>query len=309
VKQTLETLLQELQNTKTTDQRRLQIGEKLAKMGDPRPGVDVKDNLPDMMWLPVAQSGEVFITRLWRSDTPDEDDKAIPIGRFAVEPFYIAKFLVTYSQYQAFVEARDGFDNLDWWQGMPEVYQCQKLVEQRTKMPNYPRDTISWYQSVAFARWLNDKMQGYELPHPTGGGVLQVGDNAEIRLPAEWEWQWAAQNYAQAWSYPWGDKQTGFANTAESGLARATAVGMYPHGAAACGACDMAGNLMEWCVNDKVSLELTGVESTATKPLRGGDWGYGLENATCTYCDDEEPHNVDPLNGFRLILAETLGRK
>ena len=71
---------------------------------------------------------------------------------FNVEPFYIAKYLVTYAQYQAFVEADDGFDNLAWWQGMPEAYQRQKLAEQRTQLSNNPRDGISWYQSVAFAR-------------------------------------------------------------------------------------------------------------------------------------------------------------
>ena len=33
------------------------------------------------------------------------------------------------------------------------------------------------------------------------------------------------------------------------------AVGMYPHGAAACGAMDMAGTLEEWCANDKMDME------------------------------------------------------
>ncbi len=135
-----------------------------------------------------------------------------------------------------------------------------------------------------------------------------MGDNSQIRLPAEWEWQWAAQNGAEERPYPWGEKNTGYANTSGSGLKQAIAVGMYPHGAAACGALDMAGNLMEWCANDKTNLEIIDVESNASKVLRGGDWGYGIENASCAYCDDEDPSRIDMLNGFRLVLGSSFMR-
>lgn len=295
--------LQELENDETTARRRLQIGEWLAQIGDPRPGVAVKEGVPDMVWLPVRPSGKVKITRVWLPDTPDDEARVMHSLYCDVAPFYIAKYLVTYAQYQAFVDAEDGFDNLAWWQDMPEACQRQKLKEQRTKLLNNPRDTISWYQSVAFARWMNHRLHGFELPHPAGTGALRVGHNAQIRLPAEWEWQWAAQNGAEARPYPWGKTKPGYANTAESGLKQAIAVGMYPHGAAACGALDMAGNLMEWCANDKADLEIIDVESPASKALRGGDWGYGIENATCAYCDDDDPARIDALNGCRLVLG------
>jgi formylglycine-generating enzyme required for sulfatase activity len=302
--QTSIALLQELENHETTDQRRLQIGEMLETIGDPRPGVALKEGIPDIEWLPVTPGGDVQITRVWLPDAPDEEAKTIHVQHFHVEPFYIAKYLVTNAQFQAFVDADDGFDNFAWWQGMPEAYQRQPLSEQRTKGFNHPRDTLSWYQSVAFARWMNHRLQGLEMPHPSGRSVLQVGANAQIRLPAEWEWQWAAQNGAEARIYPWGEPTTGYANTAESGLKQVTAVGMYPQGAAVCGALDMAGNLMEWCANDKVQLERSDVESSASKTLRGGDWGTGLSYATCAYCDDEDPGRMDVLNGCRLILGQ-----
>jgi formylglycine-generating enzyme required for sulfatase activity len=303
MQQSSTTLLQELESHETTDRQRLQIGEWLAKIGDPRPGVGVREGMLDIVWLPVTPGGQVRLAREWRPEMPDDKAKVWQVGDFNVEPFYIAKYLVTYAQYQAFVEAEDGFDNLAWWQGMPEGSQRQKLEDQRTKSLNNPRDRISWYQSVAFARWINHRLQGLELPHPSGNGVLHVGHNAQIRLPAEWEWQWAAQNGAEARPYPWGETNTGYANTAESGLKQAIAVGMYPQGAAACGALDMAGNLMEWCANDKVNFENIDVESSASKVLRGGDWGYGMENATCTYCDDDEPSRADALNGCRLVMG------
>jgi formylglycine-generating enzyme required for sulfatase activity len=303
MKQTVANLLQELGKVETTGQRRLQIGKELEKIGDLRPGVGVKEGVPDIVWQPVTPGGEVIIVRHWYPDTPEEEEKIIPVGTFNVKPFYIAKYLVTFTQFNAFVEANDGFNQLNWWQGMPEAYQPQKLGEQRTKLLNNPRDNISWYQSVAFARWMNHRLHGTELPHPSGKSKFLIGENVKIRLPTEWEWQWVAQNGTEARHYPWGEAKTGYANTAESGLEQSTAVGMYPQGTAVCGALDMAGNLMEWCANDKVNLKIINVESTAAKVLRGGDWGYDLENATCTYCDNEEPDCIDPLNGFRLVLG------
>jgi len=301
--QSPEILLQELEKYETTDQRRRDIGVELEKIGDPRPGVGIKEGVPDILWLPVAPGGKVTAERAWYPETPEEEFRVVYTQDFNVEPFYIARYLVTYAQYQAFVEASDGFDNLVWWQGMPEAYQRQQLAEQRTKLSNNPRDSISWYQSVAFARWMNHRLSGLELPHPSGSGVMRVGHNAQIRLPTEWEWQWAAQNGAEARLHPWGEEKNGYANTVESGLQQAIAVGMYPHGAAACGALDMGGNLMEWCANDKKNMEVVDVENNASKTLRGGDWGYRIINSRCVYVDDEDPSRIDALNGCRLILG------
>jgi len=294
--------VQELENDGTTHRRRLEIGEWLEQTGDPRPGVVVKDGIPDMVWLPVAPGGQVTITRVWEPEKPGEVEKVTHVQDFNVEPFYITKYLVTYAQYQAFVEAEDGFDRSTWWQGMPEAYQRQKLDEPRMKLGNHPRDSISWYQCTAFARWMNHHLQGFELPHPSGNGVFRVGESAQIRLPSELEWQWAAQNGAEKRPYPWGEKKTGCANTGEAGLKQSIAVGMYPHGAAACGALDMCGNLMEWCANDKLDIAVIDAGSRASKALRGGDWYYRLEIASCTRADDESPGRSDVLNGFRLVL-------
>ena len=261
-------------------------------------------DVPDIAWLPVAPGGDLTITRHWLPDTPDDEEKFINIGTFSVVPFYIAQYLVTVAQYQAFVEADDGFKNEVWWQAMPTAYQCQPLATQRTMPSNHPQDALSWYQCIAFARWMNHRLDGLELPHPSGIGVFRVGDNAQVRLPTEIEWLWAAQNGVEARRYPWGELQANRCNTVETGLKQTLAVGMYPQGAAACGALDMAGNLMEWGANDKADPTKVDVTSTASKALRGGDWGWGIENAACTYCDDEIPARKDVLNGCRLVVGE-----
>ncbi len=299
-------LLNKLEHLGTSHRRRFEIGEQLERQGDPRPGTGVKHNLPDIVWLPVTPGGTVNVTRVWEPETPDEERRLLHQQEFGVAPFYIAKYLVTYAQYEAFIKAKDGFDNPTWWRGMPTSHQPQSLVEQRTKKMNNPRDSVSWYQSVAFARWLHHQLQGLEMAHPSGEDEFLVGENAQVRLPTEWEWQWAAQNGAEGRVYPWGDVNTGFANTVEAELKQSIAVGMYPHGAAGCGALDMAGNLMEWCLNNKKPLEIVNAESSAPKVLRGGDWGYGIEISRCAYCDGEDPARIDALNGFRLVLGTPL---
>ena len=287
MEQPWQTLQKELENRETPEQRRLQIGDLLEKMIDPRTGVGVEDGIPDIAWLPVAPGGEIRIAK----------------QHFNVEPFYIARYLVTDAQYQAFVEADDEFANLVWWQGIPEKYLRQALDDQQTKSSNHPRNGISWFQSVAFSRWMNHRLHGFELPHPAGDGVIRVGDKVQVRLPTEWEWQWAAQNGRESLAYPWRERSTACANTSESGLGRTIAVGMYPHGAAACGAMDMAGTLEEWCSNNVFDMRVMDVESDTAKVLRGGDYAYGLENSACTYRDGEGPSRIDILNGCRLVLG------
>jgi formylglycine-generating enzyme required for sulfatase activity/energy-coupling factor transporter ATP-binding protein EcfA2 len=285
-------LLREKDKLTTTHDRRDEIGRRLGVIGDTRSGLGVReDATPAIVWLPVAPGGEVKI----------EDNKE----SFKVEPFYIAQYQVTYAQYEAFVQAKDGYQNPVWWQGFPKYYQPQELSNQSTRLANYPRDNISWYQSVAFARWLNSRLRGLELAQPGGGGTpLVVGKNAEIRLPTEWEWQCAAQGGKEERDYPWGAWQEGYANTEEAGLNWATAVGMYPQGAAICGAMDMSGNLFEWCLNKFGNPKETAVdESGDNRVLRGGSFYFLRAFASCAYRYYYFPFNDHGSFGFRLVVC------
>jgi formylglycine-generating enzyme required for sulfatase activity len=292
---------------------RRDIGDRLAVIGDPRPGVGVKDGVPEIEWLLVAPGGEVKLAGI--DDETGEQPKARRTlfgrqepkpnkrGIFTVQPFYIAQYLVTFEQYQAFVKADDGWNNPEWWADMPKDYQRQTLADQRTQAANNPRDSISWYQSVAFARWLNHRLRGLEQRHPSGA-ALRVGDNAEIRLPTEWEWQWAAQGGAEQRDYPWGGWQPGYANTSEAGLGRAIAVGMYPHGAADCKALDMAGSLWEWCLNDYSQPEIIdGYSNGESKVLRGGSFTNNQLSAAASFRYNNPPNFRNINYGFRVVCA------
>jgi formylglycine-generating enzyme required for sulfatase activity len=280
--------LETLPKDETSHERRRDIGDRLAVIGDTRPGIGVKDGIPAMEWLPVPGSDEPY---------------EFEFGTFRVKPFMVAKYLITYGQFQAFVDAEDGFNDLRWWDEMPDEYKRQELDSQRTKVKNAPRDSVSWYQAVAFARWMNHRLHGQQLEHPSAG-VLEVGDNAEIRLPTEWEWQWMAQGGAQARAYPWGKWQVGYANTSEAGLSRTTAIGMYPHGAAVCGALDVAGNLFEWCQNDKDDPTIiTGFGNEKYKVLRGGSFSLDQDLAAASYRYSNSPSIRFNVYGVRLVLS------
>jgi formylglycine-generating enzyme required for sulfatase activity len=277
----------------TSHERRRDIGDRLAVIGDMREGVGVKDGLPDIAWLPVQGSSEPVVIKT--------DERVI--GPVTISGFCVAKYLITYEQFEVFVHAEDGFNDLRWWVGMPDEYKRPELANQRTKVKNAPRDSVSWYQAVGFARWMNHRLRGLELEHPSAG-VLTLGITAEIRLPTEWEWQWIAQGGAALKAYPWGDWQAGYANTSEAGLSRTTAVGMYPHGAVDCGALDVAGNLFEWCLNDHGNPEIIdGYSNEESKVMRGGSFPYNQSNAAASYRYSLNPHYRDYDYGLRLAAC------
>ncbi|PWB73128.1 MAG: hypothetical protein C3F07_10390, partial [Anaerolineales bacterium] len=315
----VERLWDEIENPDTAHRRRSWIGERLDTLGDPRPGVGlVKDLLPlraeegGASRFNSLRNGEM---RLWgdkpeHKDLPDivwvrVDGGSIQIEEqsFKVQSFYIAKYPVTYGQFESFVEAEDGFKNARWWKGLSadEGHKSQP-DEQNFKFYNHPRENVSWYDAIAFCRWLNARLGFAELPADL---TIQSLDNFKgIRLPAEWEWQWAATGGDPNYQYPWGTEWEGrVVNTSESGLGRTTAVGVYPQGSAKCGALDLSGNVLEWCLNEYEKPEMIGLSSAKYRVLRGGSWNFdqGLARASSRYYRlDPNFRNYD--FGFRLVV-------
>ncbi len=282
-------LLREIAVITTDHKRRRWIGERLATIGDPRSDIGLDERgLPQIAWLPVTPGGEIEIQE----------------QRFTVKPFYVAQYLTTYSQFQAFAEASDGFADERWWVGFPDKYVKQSLSAAVAQYDNYPRDSVSWYQAVAFTRWLDAKYRQHGL-------FAQFSDrNWQLRLPTEQEWQWLAQNGNEARQYPWGEwDEQPRANTSEAGIGdRSTAVGMYPHGAAVCGALDVAGNLYEWCANNHGDPEIIDATNTSYKVLRGGAFSSNPHGAAASYrnLDFLNPHSDLGNFGVRLVVAPIL---
>ncbi len=262
-------MLEEIDDSATTHEQRAIIGVRLSMLGDPRPGVDLrKDGLPDIVWCEVSE-GEVTLEDNWGIFTVDQ-------------PFYIAKYPVTYIQYRAFLEAEDGYTNSKWWQGL--WFQVDKPAKQFNRRDNHPAENLCWFEAVAFCNWLSEKL-GYE-----------------IRLPTEWEWQQAATGGDPTNEYPWGRNwDSSCTNTYESDLSHSTAVGIYPQGASPLGALDMAGNVWEWCLNEHENPKQTGLSGDARRVVRGGSWHHDPGLARAAYRGLNGPGYRLGEIGFRLV--------
>lgn len=311
IRREVERLLEEIDNPATSHRRRSAIGERLDALGDPRPGVGLVRGVLSLnavekkAYAPEdLRPGEV---RLWgnkpeHTGLPDLVWLPVPAGSiqimeqtFAVQPFHIAKYPITYRQFQAFVDAPDGFPDPCWWQGLSASDDRKsKPAEQNFKFDNHPRENVSWYDAIAFCRWLNARL-GWPAP-----GKL---DSPGLRLPAEWEWQWAASAGQPGFEYPWGATwDANKANTGESGLGRTTAVGMYPAGAASCGALDLSGNVLEWCLNEHQEPQNIGLGDSYRRVLRSGAWGEVQDCARAAYRRNLFPDSHGIVIGFRVVV-------
>jgi hypothetical protein len=264
-----ERLLRELEPTGTSHQRRAWIGERLDRIGDPRPGVGVKENdTPDIAWCAIAPGSVTIEGQRTPTDVP---------------AFHIAKYAVTYRQYTAFLDARDGYGNAELWEGLRRE---NEPGDQYRKIRNHPAENVSWFDATAFSRWLSQRL-GFD-----------------VRLPTEAEWQLAASGGRSENVYPWGPEWLeGLANTWESRLSRTTAVGMYPHGVPKDRPMDMAGNVWEWC-SDPCDPKKR--DRGSGRVLRGGSWHYDLAGARASarsaYAPDDRYDDI----GFRVVSVSPI---
>ncbi|MHB8752861.1 MAG: formylglycine-generating enzyme family protein [Aggregatilineales bacterium] len=159
-----------------------------------------------------------------------------------VSDFPISKYPITYKQFQAFIDAADGYRDPIWWQGLhADGFKQHKAGpdDQHFKFWNHPRENVSWYAAMAFCRWLTAKL------------------SYEVRLPTEEEWERAARG-TDGRFFPYGNEfDPGKGNTAETGIGQTSAVGIFPGGASPYGTLDMSGNVWEWTLTDYESRSNT----------------------------------------------------
>jgi formylglycine-generating enzyme required for sulfatase activity len=171
----------------------------------------------------------------------------------------MARYPITNAQYQCFIDD-EGYETDAWWEGLADR---PKLARPRWDYPNHPRETVSWYESIAFSRWLDARLRA----------AGSVPDGSQVRLPTDQEWEKAARG-KDGRGYPWGEGyQRERANIKEiDQLDQTSAVGIYPQGASPCGAFDMAGNVWEWCLNSSDKRTDTSSAGDAARVLCGGSW-------------------------------------
>jgi len=189
--------------------------------------------------------------------------------------------------------AGDGYGEERWWEGMEGA--DRRPVGGSWGESNHPRESVSWYEAVAYSRWLGSKL------------------GREVRLPTEWEWERAAGG-RKGREYPWGKGyKSGYANIDETWgkagdhkLGRTSAVGIYEKGGSEEGVMDLSGNVWEWCLNENEGPERREVGGAESRVLRGGSWGNITEHARAFDRYNNHPDVRSYDIGFRVVCSSPI---
>jgi formylglycine-generating enzyme required for sulfatase activity/energy-coupling factor transporter ATP-binding protein EcfA2 len=252
---------------------------------------------------------ELLVKKTGREYYKDE----LPRHQVELSPFAIARYPTTVAMFQHFVEA-GGYQDERWWAEakVARVWRADGTVKDRwsdqprttpvywddlrLNGPNQPVVGVTWYEAVAYCRWL----------------TAALDDGQDYRLPTEAEWERAARGPLPSPSegegpgvrvkpYPWGDKWIeGRANSVELALERTTPVGIFPDGASSEGVLDLSGNVWEWCSDwcgektyaeraKRVERDPDGPPRGDYKVLRGGSWRDDRTSVRCAYRDRITP--------------------
>ncbi len=269
---------------------RMLAGDALGRLGDPRPGVCTPE--PDLIPIPAG------------SFLMGDEKNRITIA----EPFGMARYPVTNAQYRLFVEAggyterQRGCWTEEGW-GYRRQYDWTEpryWDDPARNGDNQPVVGIGWYEAVAYANW------------------LKAETGKPYRLPTEAEWERAAR-HTDGRRYPWGNEwRDGACNNETAKLNRTAAVGVFPAGAAVCGAADMAGNVWEWCQTrwrdergEKYPMPYRagdGRENLAGdwdvwRVLRGGSYRNDQPAVRCAYRYNLTLSNRYDYSGVRVVVS------
>jgi formylglycine-generating enzyme required for sulfatase activity len=297
-----------------TPVERAAAGRTLAILGDPRPGVrcsplpregegpGVRVEIPDIAWCGVPAGP--FVMGSDKAQDPDAyDDESPQHEQPMLYDYRISRYPVTNAQFAAFVQD-GGYANRGYWteagwqdkgdRAEPETYGGV------FDLPNHPVVMVSWYEALAFCRWLDEQL------HQRG----ELSEGEHVTLPTEAEWEKAARGTAGQ-RYPWGEEpDPNRANYDETGIGTTSAVGIFPGGETPYGCLDMSGNVWEWCrtkwLGDYEGYEERAdhdSEGASPRVVRGGAFGYDSRAVRCAYRNGHYPDLRLGYDGFRVVVA------
>jgi len=303
---------------------RATAGCTLAKLGDPGKEVLAPGNMA-FCDIPAGP----FI--MGEGDRKESKNKK-PQPHTIPYDYRISRFPVTNAQFRAFANAggyreerywREAIASGYWRDGKAKrtVYEPSKndLVDEYAEspydfgepfnLPNHPVVGVTWYEAIAFTRWLDDLLMSM--------GLLPEG--WRITLPSEAEWEKAARG-TDGRAYPWGDEpDPNRANYYKSGIGTTSPVGCFPGGASPYGVEEISGNVWEWTrslwgkkwgepdfgypydpEDGRENLEASG---EFARVLRGCAFGDRSEDVRCAFRYGDLPGDGGWLVGFRVVAS------
>jgi iron(II)-dependent oxidoreductase len=193
---------------------------------------------------------------------------------------------------------------------------------------------VSWYEAVAFARWLTNSLHEAELLYPDWA----------VQLPNEPEWEKAGRGGHQIPAapvmqvvgemdlppvlpfrlidnplpqrlFPWGNEiDPDRANYERTEIGSTSVVGGFPLGASPYGVEEMSGNVWEWTrsllrdlpypadARGQASRENLAAHAEAARVLRGGAFHFYEYFVRCSERYGCNPDELGKLYGFRVIV-------
>ena len=296
---------------------RAEAGRVLAKVGDPR--FDMKrwslpnDELLGFIKIPAGP---------FTMGDDDDEQHQVDVGDYC-----IARYPVTNAQFAQFVEAGGYAEERFWSEAKQARVWDDGAVTSRYEseprrgpgelpdpfgLSNHPAVNITWYEMLAYCRWLTEELRSSPETPGRLGKLLGANRPWSICLPSEAEWEKAARGTEDTRKFPWGDgADPEKANYDDTGIGSITAVGTFPRGVSPYGCLDMAGNVLEWTRStygeypykaalEKLSLKAKKVQSVA---LRGGAFFYDYRLARCAFRYGYYPNRRNFDIGFRVVLS------
>ena len=268
---------------------------KVATTATPVPTQEIEPLVPEMV-LVEAGSFQMGSTN---GDADEQPVHTVHITR----PFYIAKYAVTFEEYDLFCDDTIGKNKSDdngWGRG------------------NRPVMRETWYDAVEYCNWLSKKEE--LTPCYSGKGrttECEFSANG-YRLPTEAEWEYAARGgqKSQGYRYAGSDNPDDVAwyignaggQTHPVGQKQPNELGLY----------DMSGNLFEWCWDwygqdyyaASPPSDPTGPPAPRTaipwelnRVRRSGSWRENSDSIRTTYRSIDYASYVGD-NGFRLVRTQ-----
>lgn len=317
-------------------------GRTLAKVGDDRVGVGVGgDGVPEVSWCEVPAGKFKMGTERKALEEAGIEweswmEREAPQHEVMLGGYRIGRYPVTVAQYEAFVEG-GGYDEAAYWgeaqaagfweagrvQNVWYYFDDQNNLKKEVRgwrssygnfgepynLANHPVVGVSWYEAVAYCRWLTVKLRERG----------EIGGREEVRLPSEAEWEKAARGVGGG-VYPWpGEADPNRANYDKTNIGTTSAVGCFPLGRSVYGCEALVGNVWEWTlslwgedlynaayrypyVSGDGREELT-AGSSISRVLRGGSFYYTDSYARCAYRFRFGPGYWYFYYGFRIVVS------
>ncbi len=217
-----------------------------------------------------------------------------PARRVTVGSFYIGKYEVIFSEYDAFCQSvgRQKPDDRGWGRG------------------NRPVINVSWFDAVAYCNWRSG-IDGLRPAYVVNGMNVACDFTANgYRLPTEAEWEYAAKGgkIGRGYKHSGSDDPDAVAwhSNNSSGIThpvgqkRPNELGLY----------DMNGNVLEWCWDwfdtyaEAGTKNPSGPAAGSCRVIRGGGYdNYGRWYLHTSSRYNYPPGVISPDQGFRLVRS------